>query len=166
MADLQPPQDEAAQARLWQIIEASGVGMLSLTNSGLHAQPMIALAERRRKRLWFVARLDTDLVRSIGDGGVGMFVLQGPDLLASVAGELSIVQDRRRMARYWNPEIAAWLPEGPNDARLALLRMDCIDAELWVAGLGLTKFAWEIAGSGRHPQLPHRGDRRGLATLH
>jgi len=165
MADLIQPQDEAAQARLWQIVEAQGVGMLSLTKSGLHAQPMIAFAERRRKRLWFIARRDTDLVRSIGDGGVGMFVLQGADVLASVAGEISIVQDRRRMARYWNPQVAAWLPEGPNDARLTLLRMDCVDAELWVSGLGLTKFAWEIAWSGPRPQTLEFGPR-GLATLH
>lgn len=159
------PHNEAAHARLWQAIEARGMGMLSLTKSGLHAQPMIAFAERRRKRLWFILRRDTDLVRSVGDGGVGMFMLQDKELLASVAGELSMVQDRRRIARYWNPTVAAWLPEGPNDARLTLLRMDCVDAELWVAGLGLTKFAWEIAWSGARPKLLEF-DGRGLATLH
>lgn len=165
MAELFEKQDAATHARLWQAIEARGMGMLSLTKSGLHAQPMIVFAERRRKRLWFIVRVDTDLVRSVGDGGVGMFVLQEEDLLASVAGELTIVQDRRRMARYWTPKVAAWLPEGPNDARLTMLRMDCVDAELWVAGVGLTKFAWEIAWSGAHPKLLEF-DRRGLATLH
>lgn len=165
MADLINPQDESAQLRLWQAVEARGVGMLGLTKSGLHAQPMIAFVEAPRKRLWFIARVDTDLVRSIGEGGVGMFTLQDNNLLASVAGELTVVQDPRRMARYWNSQVAAWLPEGPNDARLTLLRMDCVDAELWVSGLGLSKFAWEIAWSGAHPRLPDF-DGQAQATLH
>jgi general stress protein 26 len=156
---------DATQDRLWQAIEMLGAGMLSLTKSGLHAQPMIAVAERRRKRLWFIARSDTDLVRTIGDGGACMFTLQGQDLLASVAGELSIVHDRRRMGRYWSAKVAAWLPEGPTDPGLVLLRMDCVDAELWMSGLGLTKFAWEIAWSGAYPKRPELG-ARAAATLH
>ena len=158
-------REDAAQDRLWQAIEMLGAGMLGLTKSGLHAQPMIAVAERRRKRLWFVARSDTDLVRTIGDGGACMFTLQSADLLASVAGELSVVRDPRRMARYWSAKVAAWLPEGPADPGLVLLRMDCVDAELWIAGLGLTKFAWEIAWAGPHPKLPELAGRAS-ATLH
>ena len=165
MAELFEKPDGAAHARLWQAIEARGVGMLSLTKSGLHAQPMIVFAERQRKRLWFIVRVDTDVVRTVGDGGVGMFVVQDAGLLASVAGELSIAADRRRIARNWTPKVAAWLPEGPNDARLTLLRMDCIDAELWVEGSGLTKFAWEIAWSGAPPQRLEF-ERRGVATVH
>jgi general stress protein 26 len=156
---------KAAQDRLWQAIAARGVGMLGLTKSGLHAQPMIAFAERRRKRLWFIARSDTDLVRTTGAGGPCMFVLQDGDLLASVAGELSVVEDPRRMARCWNAAIAAWLPEGPGDPRLTLLRMDCVDAELWVSGLGLTKFAWEIAWTGARPTAADL-DGRTQATFH
>jgi general stress protein 26 len=156
---------DAAHLRLWDAIETRRIGMLGLTKSGLHAQPMIAFVERRRKRLWFIARTDTDLVRSIGGGGCGMFVLQDTDLLASMSGALSIIDDRQRMARYWNAKVAAWLPEGPAHPGLTLLRMDCVDAELWIAGLGLTKFAWEIAWAGPRPiGLDLHG--RGQATLH
>jgi general stress protein 26 len=158
-------ENDAAQTRLWESIERHGMGMLGLTKSGLHAQPMIAFVERRRKRLWFITRSDTDLVRSVGDGASGDFVLQDGGLMASIAGSLSIVEDRRRMARYWNAAVAAWLPEGPRDAGLTLLRMDCIDAEVWLSGLGLTKFAWEIAWTGPHPRPPEI-DRPVHATLH
>jgi general stress protein 26 len=139
--------------------------MLGLTKSGLHAQPMIVFVERRRKRLWFIGRRDTDLVQTVGDGGACMFVLQDADLMASVSGELSIVQDRRRMARFWNGKVEAWLPEGLADPRLVMLRMDCVDAEFWVSGAGLTKFAWEIAWTGAYPKAP-RLDGRAQATLH
>jgi len=158
-------QGDEAQDRLWEVIEKRGIGMLGLNKSGLHAQPMIAFVERRRKRIWFIARRDTDLVRTIGEGGASMFVIQDTDLLASVGGELAVVQDRRRMARYWNAKVDAWLPEGPNDARLVMLRLDCVDAELWVPGVGLTKFAWEISWTGPYPKLLQR-DGPAQATLH
>jgi general stress protein 26 len=85
--------------------------------------------------------------------------------MASVAGALSVVDDRRRIARYWNAAVAAWLPEGLHDPRLTLLRMDCVDAEVWLSGLGLTKFAWEIAWTGAYPQLLEIA-RPAHATLH
>jgi general stress protein 26 len=156
---------DPSQAQLWQAIERRQIGMLELTRSGLHAQPMIAIVERRRKRLWFIARRDTDLLRSVGDGGCCAFVLQDADLMASIAGALSLVDDRRRIARYWTTAMAAWLPEGPKDPRLTLLRMDCVDAEVWMPGLGLTKFSWEIAWSGAQPPRAAFG-RPQQATLH
>ena len=158
-------QGDATQNRLWDAIEARRIGMLSLTKSGLHPQPMIAFLERRRRRLWFIARSDTDLVRTVGDGGACMFVLQDGDLLASIAGELTVVEDRRRMARYWNAKVAAWLPEGLADPRLTMLRLACVDAELSVSGMGLTRFAWEIGWTGAYPRLPTL-DGRALSTLH
>jgi general stress protein 26 len=157
--------EDATQDRLWEAIETRRVGMLSLTKSGLHPQPMIAFVERRRRRLWFIARSDTDLVRTIGEGGACMFAMQDGELLASVAGELSVVQDRRRMARCWNAKVADWLPEGLDDPKLTMLRLDCVDAELWVSGFGLTKFAWEIGWTGPYPQIPALAGRA-VATLH
>jgi general stress protein 26 len=156
---------DATQTRLWEAIEARRVGMLGLTKSGLHAQPMIAFVERPRKRLWFIARNDTDLVRSVGDGGSGDFIFQDGELMASISGSLNVVEDRRRIARYWNAAVSAWLPEGLHDPRLVLLRMDCVDAEVWISGLGLTKFAWEIAWTGADPRIS-QFERPALTTLH
>jgi general stress protein 26 len=158
-------EGEATQQRLWAAIDARRMGMLELTKSGLHAQPMLAFAERRRNRLWFIARSDTDFVRSIADGGCCAFVLQDDGLMASIGGALRVVEDRRRMARHWNAEVAAWLPEGLHDPRLTMLCMDCVDAEVWVAGLGLTKFVWEMAWDGAPPQLAEMG-APAHATLH
>jgi general stress protein 26 len=92
-----PHENSATQTRLWEAIEGRRIGMLGLTKSGLHAQPMIAFVERRRKRLWFIARNDNDLVRSVGEGGSGDFVFQDGDLMASISGALNVVEDRRRI---------------------------------------------------------------------
>ena len=156
---------DATQQQLWDAIEGRRVGMLELSRSGLHAQPMLAFVERRRKRMWFMARRDTDLVQSIGEGGCSAFVFQDSDLLASISGALRVVEDRARMARYWNPAVAAWLPDGLHDPKLTLLCMDCVDAEVWIAGAGVTKFTWELAWPGAHPQVLETNRPR-HATLH
>ncbi len=156
---------DKTQNLLWEAIAKRGVGMLGLTKSGLHAQPMIAFVERRGKRLWFIAHADTDLVRTIGEGGPCMFVMQDDELLVSVAGELSISQDSWRISRRWNAKVDAWLPVGPSDPRLVLLRLVCIDAELWMSGVGLMKFTWEIAWSGPYPRDFER-DGLSRAMLH
>ncbi|MBS0333809.1 MAG: pyridoxamine 5'-phosphate oxidase family protein [Proteobacteria bacterium] len=154
-----------ATQQLWDAIERRRAGMLGLTKSGLHAQPMLAFLERRRKRLWFVASRANDLTREVGDGGCCAFVLQDGDLMASISGALHVVENRRRLARMWNPEVAAWLREGLHDPNLVLLRMDCVDAEVWVAGVGLTKIVWEIAWDGGAPQILEVGGRP-QATMH
>lgn len=156
---------DAILQRLWDAIATRRMGMLGLTKSGLHAQPMLAFVERRRKRLWFIARTDTELAQSIGDGGNCAFVFQDGDLMASIGGALSLVDDPRRMARYWNAAVAAWLPEGRHDPKLTMLRMDCVEAEVWISGVGLTKFAWEIAWGAAPLKLLEMTDRA-HATLH
>jgi general stress protein 26 len=153
------------QQQLWEAIERRRAGMLSLTKSGLHAQPMLAFVERRRKRLWFFASREHDLAREIGDGASCAFVFQDGDLMASISGALHLADDRRRMARLWNPMVADWLHEGLHDPKLTLLRMDCVDAEVWVAGVGLTKIAWELAWDTGAPQVLDVSGRA-LATLH
>ena len=156
---------DTTQQQLWTAIEKRRAGMLSLTKSGLHAQPMLAFVERRRKRLWFIASRENDLARELGDGASCAFVLQDEDLMASISGSLHLVDDRRRMARLWNPTVAAWLAEGLEDPKLTLLCMDCVDAEVWVSGMGLTKIAWEIAWSAGAPKVLDMGGRV-HSTLH
>jgi general stress protein 26 len=156
---------DTTQDQLWSAIDRRPAGMLSLTKSGQHAQPMLAFVERRRKRLWFIASRDNDLTREVGDGASCAFVVQDGDLMASISGALHMVDDRKRLARLWNPTVAAWMAGGLEDPKLTLLRMDCIDAEVWVSGMGLTKIAWEIAWNAGAPKVLDMGGRT-PSTLH
>lgn len=136
---------ETLEARLWASLEQSGVGLLGLTKSGLHPQAAAVFVDRRRRRLWFAAARDTELVEAIGDGGCAMFSAQAPGFLASISGSLSVEDDPRRLARLSNAMPLAWRPSGPRDPALVLLRMDCVDAEVSVCDVGMTRFVWELA---------------------
>lgn len=137
---------ETLESRLWGMIGARSLGLLSLTKSGLHAQPVVAFPEARYKRVWLAAPADCELVRSISeDAGSAMFMAQDGEMLVSIGGAVRIVNDRRRAERHWNTVAQAWYPEGPRDPKLVLLRLTCLDAEVSISDVGVTKFAWDIS---------------------
>jgi general stress protein 26 len=136
---------DSLEARLWAALQHHGVGLLGLTKSGLHPQPAAVFVDRRRRRLWFAAARGAEFVATIGEGSSAMFTAQAPGLLASISGSLTIEDDPRRLARLAESMPAAWRPSGPRDPALVLLRMDCIDAEVSVSDLGMTRFAWDLA---------------------
>ncbi|MGZ6050161.1 MAG: pyridoxamine 5'-phosphate oxidase family protein [Phenylobacterium sp.] len=158
-------RSDTLEGRLWDTLEAKGVGFLGLTKSGLHPQPAVVFVDRRRRRLWLAALTDTELVRSVGEGGAAIFTAQDAGLLASISGNLTVEEDVRRLARLWTPQAQAWRPEGPGDRALTLLRLDCVDAEVSLADLGMRRFIWELAPTAlrRRPPSPASSSQ---PTLH
>jgi len=149
-------EGETLEGLLWEALEGRGVGYLGLTKSGLHPLPAVVFVDRRRRRLWLAAAADSEVVRSVGDGGAAIFTAQSPGLLASVGGNLTIEDDPRRLARMWTPQAQAWRPEGPRDPGICLLCMDCVDAEVSLADSGLMRFSWDIVRPAlrRRPRRP------------
>jgi general stress protein 26 len=150
----------AVQDRLWQDIRRrGGTGMLGLTRSGQHFQPMTAVVGRETGQIWFFTRKDTELVQDLGAGSCAMFLFQTDDLQASIGGDVTRVFDHGQMNRHWNPMVAASYPEGKADPALTMLHMDCIDAEVWISNAGPTRFAWEVANANTTHQPPDLGGR-------
>lgn len=154
---------DQAEARLWQALEDTRVGMLGVhAERPTHMQPMTAFAERGANSLWFFTYRDTDLARDAGTGGRhAMFCLVSKDreIYACLGGELHLHEDRERMDRYWNPVVAAWYPEGKDDPRLTLLHMKLDDAEVWVSHAGPIRFAYEVAKANLTHDTPDVGER-------
>jgi general stress protein 26 len=152
----------AVERRLWNEIETHQTGMLGLTGETSHYQPMTAFVDREASQLWFFTRLETDLVHQVGAGHPAMFVFQQKDLQACVGGELVLDRDPAHLNKYWNAVVAAWYPDGRDDPHLAMLRMDCDDARVWIADGGPVRFAWEIARANATKTQPRVG---GQTTL-
>jgi len=151
----------AVERMLWDEIERHQVGMLGIVGAAEHhTQPMTAFVDGRT--LWFFTRTDTDLAHRIGEGHEAIFVFQGKDLYACLAGELTLSHDEARIAKYWNAVVAAWYPQGKDDPRLTMMQLDCHDAELWISDAGPMKFAWEIAVANARKHEPHLGGKANL----
>lgn len=153
----------AVERRLWDDIERHQIGMLSLVGrNDHHAQPMTAFVERDGGELWFFTRADTAMARAIAEGVPGLFTFLHKELQASVSGELNLLHDEARIAKYWNAVVAAWYPQGKDDPRLTMMRLACREAEVWISQVGPVQFAWEIAMANARKHEPHLGGHANL----
>ena len=152
--------------RLWKAIEnGQHTGMLGISGDGHHFQPMTAFVERETGQIWFYTYKDTDLAEAAQAGGHGSFIFQSRDLWACIDGTLTIDHDAARIDKYWNVHVAAWYPQGKDDPRLTMLRLDCDEAGVWIAEGGPVKYAFEVAKANVTKTTPDIGERRDI-NLH
>lgn len=157
--------DETAERRLWKEIEQARFGMLGLSDARQHFQPMTAFPEPEESAIWFFTRGDTDLATAVRNGDdQAMFVVQSKDqdFQSCIGGVLTEARDQTRIDRYWNPMVAAWYPEGKDDANLILLRFDVGDAEVWISKGGAVRLAWEVAKANLTGSTPDVGTQKHL----
>ena len=103
--------------------------MIGLTDSDQHHIPLTAqLDEDQVDTLFFFVGRDNRLAP--GGRAMAHFASKGHDLFACIAGSITIDNDRAVIDELWNPFIAAWY-EGKDDPKLALLRFDAEEAQIW-----------------------------------
>lgn len=153
------PKD--VEERLWKEIRKQRFGMLGLTDSHQHYQPMTAFVEPDSELIWFFTRNDTDLAKAVSADSKAMFIVQSKDqdIHACIGGALSLDHDRARIEKFWNPHIAAWYPDGKDDPHLTLLRFEPSDAAVWLSEGGPVKYAFEIAKANLTRDTPDVGSR-------
>ena len=120
----------------WKKLKESPFVMFGL-GDGKHSEPL-------------TAQLDDDLVDTLyffvakdnraAPGGPAMvqFVSKGHDFFACLSGTARLTTDRAMIDRLWDKQAEAWFDGGKDDPRLALLRFDIADAEMWEADVSLT----------------------------
>jgi general stress protein 26 len=138
------------EAKFWKSLKSDMTMMLGL--NGLedgHARPMTAQFEDDHGPIWFFTAKDTALVHELNGGdhrAIATFTAKGHDLFAAVHGTLTIDNDRATIDRLWNRFVAAWYEGGKDDPKLALLRLDCERAEIWLNGSSLLAGAKLLMG--------------------
>lgn len=136
------PTSQEIEAKFWKALKSDMTMMLGL--DGLedgHARPMTAQVDGDVERgpIWFFASKEAALVKSLSTPhrAIATFASKGHDLFASVRGAVSLDTDRAVIDRLWNPYVAAWYEGGKDDPKLALIRLDAEDAEIWLDGSSL-----------------------------
>lgn len=125
----------------WKALKSDRTVMLGL--EGLedgHTRPMTALIEGDGGGpIWFFTATDNAVIQKLAGGhrAIVAFAAKDHDLFASVRGSLHRDDDRGVIDRLWSPFIAAWYQGGKDDPKLALLRLDPEEAEIWRNGSNL-----------------------------
>ena len=119
------------------LIESIRIGILTTVDpqGGLHARPLQTLEVEGTEALWFftdwsspkVGELTRDRRVSLG------YADPAKHTFVTVSGSCSLLKDADKARALWSAEQLAFYPAGPDDSRLALLRVSIDRAEYWIA---------------------------------
>lgn len=81
--------------------------------------------------LWYFAEGDSRKVRQIiANPHVGV-TLSSNSTWISIDGTAQIVDDKAKVRELWNGWVEAWLPQGPDDPSVVLIKVNGESAEYW-----------------------------------
>jgi general stress protein 26 len=81
--------------------------------------------------LWFFAERGSRKVLHVGASSHVNVTVSGSGSWVSLTGEASVVEDVEKKRELWNAGAEAWLPQGPDDDSVVLLRVGGRSAEYW-----------------------------------
>lgn len=130
------PTPQELEAKLWAALRSDMTVMLGLANRSDHLlRPMTVQidGEADHGPLWIFSARDTALVEALSGNHDAFisFASKGHALFATIGGRLTLDNDKAVIDRLWNRFVAAWYEQGKDDPKLALLRFDVEEAEVW-----------------------------------
>ena len=134
--------DQEIKEKFWKALKSDMTMFLGLAEGeDGHARPMTAQlddegqdSDNYKGPIWFFTSTESHLYQQITTGSRAMahFTSKGHDVWATVHGKLSQSHDRAVIDRLWNRFVAAWYEGGKDDPKLALIRLDPENAEIWI----------------------------------
>ncbi len=99
------------------------------------ARPMATQKAEFSGTVWFLTPHESGKVGEIEqDSHVTLVYSQPADHnFVSAKGRASISRDRSKIHELWNPMYKAWFPEGEDDPRIAVLKVEITEAQYWEA---------------------------------
>lgn len=121
-------------AKLVSKIEALEVGMLTTfdDNGNLRSRPMTT-QRLEDGALWFFTDDASPKVEELHHASAVNVSYADPvnQVYVSVSGSATTHRDPHKVRALWNPGAQRWFPEGPDDPRIALLKVEIVEAEYW-----------------------------------
>ena len=157
-------------SRVWDIIENSGVGMLTTRFAGgLRARPLEARVDRDAGIIWFVTDVRGTKDEEIGAAhNIGLvFIHEGDRAYLSITGRASVTRDAAKAKEIWKKTDNIWLQGGPDDPNVRVLRVEPITAELWDGPSSAAGAAFEFAKARLTGEKLNFGEnRKGTVPMH
>ncbi|AKF10754.1 pyridoxamine 5'-phosphate oxidase family protein [Sandaracinus amylolyticus] len=127
-------EKNAEIARLLDVARDFRFAMLTTIaeDKHLHARPMtIAELDEEDGAIWFLAAKDHASISEIQRDARALVTMQGDGSYVQWSGRAAIVDDPMRIHEVWKPSFSLWFPKGPEEGRLALIRVDIEVGEYW-----------------------------------
>jgi general stress protein 26 len=116
-------------------VEDVRIAMLVTVNANheIHSRPMGTAELDEEGNIWFFTNEYSSKVDEISHENKVVVTYSNPNnnTYLSIKGTASLVDDREKMKKLWNPIIKAFFPDGIDDPKLTLLKVDTEEAEYW-----------------------------------
>jgi len=126
--------DESGQIRrLAELAKGIKIAMLTTVDEEGHfiGVPMAQQEVEFDGDLWFFAERDSRVVGNLTlNPHVGV-TLSSSDTWISIDGDGEVVEDAAKARELWNSWVEAWLPQGPDDPNVVLIKVTGHGAEYW-----------------------------------
>lgn len=123
------------RAKLYSLIEKVKIAMLTTveTDGSLHTRPMANQEADESGNFWFFAEKGSAVESNVRNNPQVSLGFSDPhgDRYVAVSGTGSLTDDRATIHDKWNDALKAWFPEGEDDPKIVLLRVDPHQGEFW-----------------------------------
>ncbi|WP_375426220.1 pyridoxamine 5'-phosphate oxidase family protein [uncultured Friedmanniella sp.] len=125
--------DTEGAAKLAELVQDIKVAMLTTTDDEGHyvSRPMAHQLVEDDSDLWFFAERDSHVVGHVAQRPHVGITLSSSSTWISIDGEAEVVEDVAKAKELWNSWVEAWLPQGPEDPSVVLLKVNAHSAEYW-----------------------------------
>jgi general stress protein 26 len=163
--DVSREPTDKERAELWRRLEKVRMAMLTTHDAAgqLASRPITTQQAEPSGVLWFFIALEGEIAGDLArDPRVGLaYVDLTENLFVALRGTGQVLKDRAKARSLWNALAGAWFPHGPDDPRLALLRVEVERGEYWDAGASrLVQFFSIARASLTHRPPRHPGSHR------
>jgi general stress protein 26 len=154
------PTDDLSHIR--GILKSARVAVVTTRSDDnhLYSRPLALVDDEFDGTVWFLTEdpsAKTAEVRYEPEVNVSVADKHG---YLSLSGVATVERDRERIRRFWNPWAEAWFDGGPDDERVALLRVSVSSAEYWSIDKSLPARVFEIAKALITKTQPDVGENR------
>ena len=125
---------EEAINKIRKLTEGIDFCMLTTSDGGvLRSRPMSTQQADFDGNLWFFTSDATHKIEEIekDDRVTAAYSDPSNNTFVSISGRASISKDKAKMNELWSPVLKAWFPEGLDDPKLCLLKVEAEQAEYW-----------------------------------
>jgi general stress protein 26 len=132
-----PHSESGDWATLGQMMREICIALLTTVDldGQFHTRPVQTLKVEENKTLWFFTDWSSPKVHEMHhDVRVALgYVDPARHIYVAVTGSSSLLRDPQKAKELWSAQQRAYYPDGPDDVRLALLRVRIERAEYWIA---------------------------------
>jgi general stress protein 26 len=125
--------DSGSADRLVKLAKDIRIAMFTTVDAdgSFVSRPMAQQEVQPDGDLWFFAERSSSAVAHIGANPHVGVTLSSSDTWISINGSAEIVDDSEIAASLWNTWVEAWLPQGPRDPSVVLIKVNSDAAEYW-----------------------------------